>query len=291
MRKITNHKLSLRGDRVVQRSGRLRFEIFVLAGAVAATSCTPAVPQPIGSTRVITPAAAADSVATSVDYRRIEREVVVELNAARRDPAGYSTYLAELIPMFDGDVLRRPNHPVGVRTTEGAAAVREAVGALRAQAPEPPLSFAEGLAAAARELAVDEGRTGAVGHTGSDGSTPATRITRHGAWGVSYAQTLVVFSEGHLTERLYLFARSAILFDRSVEPVPTSRRVITIFPDERLRLDADGATKWTVLRASFAAVGNSFANAVAASRSKAKTIHVDGLGPVTLLHDANFEAP
>lgn len=104
-------------------------------------------------------------------------------------------------------------------------------------------------------------------------------------------QTLVVFSEGHLTERLYLFARSAILFDRSVEPVPTSRRVITIFPDERLRLDADGATKWTVLRASFAAVGNSFANAVAASRSKAKTIHVDGLGPVTLLHDANFEAP
>ena len=190
MRKITNHKLSLRGDRVVQRSGRLRFEIFVLAGAVAATSCTPAVPQPIGSTRVITPAAAADSVATSVDYRRIEREVVVELNAARRDPAGYSTYLAELIPMFDGDVLRRPNHPVGVRTTEGAAAVREAVGALRAQAPEPPLSFAEGLAAAARELAVDEGRTGAVGHTGSDGSTPATRITRHGAWGVSYAENV-----------------------------------------------------------------------------------------------------
>ncbi|HWH50130.1 MAG TPA: CAP domain-containing protein [Gemmatimonadaceae bacterium] len=180
----------MRGDRFVQRSGRARFEAFALIAAAAATSCTLAVPQPADSTRALTPAAAADSLSSAVDYRRIEREVAVELNAARRDPGSYSMYLAELIPMFDGDVMRRPNHPVGVRTTEGAAAVREAVGALRAQAAEPPLAFAQGLAAAARELAVDEGRTGAVGHTGADGSTPATRIARHGAWSVSYAENI-----------------------------------------------------------------------------------------------------
>ena len=190
VRKITSQELSLRGDRLVQRSGRARLVLFVFTAGAAATSCTLAVPQPIDSTRALTPAAAADSLSTSVAYRRIEREVVVELNAARRDPAGYAAYLAELIPMFDGNVLRRPNHPVGVRTVEGAAAVREAVGALRAQAPEPQLSFVQGLATAARDLAVDQGRTGAVGHTGSDGSTPATRISRHGAWGVSYAENI-----------------------------------------------------------------------------------------------------
>jgi uncharacterized protein YkwD len=188
--KITAHQLSLRGDSFVQRSGRVRFQVFILVGSLAVASCTLAVPRPVDSTSAMTPAAAADSLSTSVDYRRIEREVVVELNAARRDPAGYATYLAELIPLFDGNVLRRPDHPVGIRTTEGAAAVREAVAALRAQSPEPPLSFAQGLAAAARDLAVDEGRTGAVGHTGSDGSTPATRISRHGAWGVSYAENI-----------------------------------------------------------------------------------------------------
>jgi uncharacterized protein YkwD len=190
VRKVTGDELSLRGDRFVQRSGRARFAAFALAAAAAAASCTLAVPPPTDSTRALTPAAAADSLSTAVDYRRIEREVVVELNAARRDPASYATHLAELIPMFDGDVMRRPNHPVGVRTTEGAAAVREAVGALRAQIAEPPLAFAQGLAAAARELAVDEGRSGAVGHTGSDGSTPATRIARHGAWSVSYAENI-----------------------------------------------------------------------------------------------------
>ena len=190
MRKVTRPTLSLGGDRFVQRSGRARLVLATLIVATAATSCSLGVPQPVASTRVLTPAAAADSLSTSVDYRRVEQEVVAELNAARRDPAGYASYLAELIPMFDGDILRRPNHPVGIRTIEGAAAVREAVGALRAQAAEPPLSFAQGLAAAARDLALDEGRTGAVGHTGSDGSTPATRIARHGAWGVSYAENI-----------------------------------------------------------------------------------------------------
>jgi uncharacterized protein YkwD len=162
----------------------------VLALLLGASACALAIPSPPASGAVVTPAMAAESVTTSVDYRRVEREVVVELNAVRRDPAGYAANLEQLIPLFDGNVLRRSNHPVGTRTTEGPAAVREAVAALQAQTPEPPLAFAEELAAAARDLAVDQERTGAVGHTASDGSTPASRIARRGKWNVSYSENV-----------------------------------------------------------------------------------------------------
>ncbi|MFI5228695.1 MAG: CAP domain-containing protein [Gemmatimonadales bacterium] len=188
---VTKNELSLLGDSSVPCSGRVRLiQTGIIALILGASACAVGLPSLPTPSAVVTPATMAESVSTSVDYRRIEREVVTELNAVRRDPAAYSANLAQLIPLFDGNVVRRPNHPIGVRTTEGAAAVREAVAALRAQSPEPPLAFAEGLAAAARDLAVDQARTGAVGHTASDGSTPATRIARHGAWSVSYSENV-----------------------------------------------------------------------------------------------------
>lgn len=119
-----------------------------------------------------------------------ERALLAEHNAARTDPAGYAAHLEALLPLFDGSVLRRPGSRVGLQTNEGPNAVREAIRALRAQAPQPPLEWADGLWRAARDHVLDQGPRGATGHDGGDGSTMDTRIRRYGAWMSTAAENI-----------------------------------------------------------------------------------------------------
>jgi uncharacterized protein YkwD len=145
-------------------------------GTVPATS----VPAP-----ATTPAPRSDA-----DYRRIEREVLTELNLARSNPAAYASKIEQLLPLFNGNLRRQPGSNVSIRTQEGAAAVREAVDVLRRQPAVPTLSLSAGLSQAGGDLAADQARTGALGHTGSDGSSPGDRISRYGKWGVSYNENV-----------------------------------------------------------------------------------------------------
>jgi uncharacterized protein YkwD len=73
--------------------------------------------------------------------------------------------------------------------------VREAIAFLRLQEPLPPLSWSDGLWLAARDHALDQGRTGATGHDGSDGSTMITRIARYGRWLQTAAENIEYGSE------------------------------------------------------------------------------------------------
>jgi uncharacterized protein YkwD len=143
-----------------------------------------------GAVPTSAPATPAPSTSADVDYRRIEREILAELNAARSNPSAYATKLSQLLPLFEGTLLRRPGTRAAIRTQEGAAAVREAIDALHRQAAVPTLALSAGMSRAAGDLAADQGRTGHLGHTGSDGSDPGSRISRYGAWGVSYAENV-----------------------------------------------------------------------------------------------------
>lgn len=112
----------------------------------------------------------------------LERAVIAELNRMRSDPAGYAEVLDDLLPLFRGNVMHRPGSRVGMLTREGPAAVREAAAALRATSPLPLLRQEDGLSDAAREHARDQGPRGLTGHTGTDGSSTADRVGRHGTW-------------------------------------------------------------------------------------------------------------
>lgn len=109
-------------------------------------------------------------------------EVVHEINLARTQPSRYADILEDQLPLYNGLVLRRPGQP-GIATREGAAAVREAIRMMRAQQPLEPLTWSAGLAFAAADLVRSQGPAGGVGHTAPDGSTPRSRIERHGVWG------------------------------------------------------------------------------------------------------------
>jgi hypothetical protein len=115
------------------------------------------------------------------DWEGLARGLLTETNLLRRDPAGYARHLDAMLGRFDGPLLERPGRRF-LRTEEGAAAVREAIVALRRTRPMAALRWSSGLARAARDHVRDQGPAGGLEHRGSDGSRPAQRMGRHGAW-------------------------------------------------------------------------------------------------------------
>jgi uncharacterized protein YkwD len=154
---------------------------------VAVTSAACSGTGPIVGGTVTQPASA--PAAASVDYRRLEREVFAELNAARTNPQAYAANVSALLRYFEGNVLAVPGLP-RVRTYEGAAAVREAVNVLGRQTKVGSLSLSSGLSSAARDLVSDQSRTGSVGHISSDDASPGVRISRYGTWQTSYSENI-----------------------------------------------------------------------------------------------------
>jgi uncharacterized protein YkwD len=116
--------------------------------------------------------------------------VLAALNQARTSPSTAAKWLEELAGYYSGTRVKRPWWPITLQTTEGLAAVREAISAVRSQAPVPSLSMDASLVKAARDHANDQARTGAIGHTGSDGSTTQTRVNRYATWQVSIAENI-----------------------------------------------------------------------------------------------------
>ncbi len=127
----------------------------------------------------------------------LEAEIMRAMNRVRQDPPAYARDLEALLARFDGKVLRRDGRP-RLETTEGPSAVREAISALRHLSPRPALRPAGGLAHAARDHVRDQGPRGGVGHTGSDGSTTAGRVSRYGTWEVVVSENIAY---GPLTAR------------------------------------------------------------------------------------------
>jgi uncharacterized protein YkwD len=165
------------------------FRPHLLVTAALAAGCSgPPIATSVSSSAsgsVSTPAAS-----TAADYRRLEREIVDELNAARSNPRVYASNVSALLPYFSGKLLKRPGWPVPVQTAEGASAVREAVSAVQSQRAVPVMTASGALALAAMDLVNDESRTGNVGHSGSNGSTPDSRVSAHGTWGVSSSENV-----------------------------------------------------------------------------------------------------
>jgi len=109
----------------------------------------------------------------------LSRQVLAEINLARKNPAEYAGFLRKFRERFQGDCYRQTGRRPMVRTTEGVGAVDEAIRFLSRQKPLPPLAWSPGLAAAAADLVVDEGTNGATGHQGRESGGPEERIERH----------------------------------------------------------------------------------------------------------------
>jgi len=109
-----------------------------------------------------------------------ERQVLAELNFARANPFAYSLSLRTFRGWFHAANYMLPGSNQYVATREGTRVVDEAILFLSRQRPVPPVDLTPVLAHSAAILAVDQARSGAIGHAGSDGSSPADRSERSG---------------------------------------------------------------------------------------------------------------
>lgn len=87
--------------------------------------------------------------------------------------------MKEILTYFSGKVIHFPGNPVGLRLVEGSNSYKDAIKFLETQKPLPPLKWSPELANASRDHANDLSSKGSKGHTGTDGSTPASRIERY----------------------------------------------------------------------------------------------------------------
>jgi uncharacterized protein YkwD len=131
--------------------------------------------------RDASPAPAAAPMPTASYLSPVEAAVVAELNLARTDPKAYARYLREYRALIHGGVYEKPGE-TGVQLQEGTRAVDEAISFLEKRSPVVALEPSRGLSSAARAQAQDQGKSGATGHSGSDGSTPFDRMNRYGKW-------------------------------------------------------------------------------------------------------------
>lgn len=134
--------------------------------------------------------------------RSFETEVLAELNEMRRDPYAYSSSVAATRSRFDGKILKgRNKNEIDIATSEGVAAVNEAVAALRAAPAVGALAPSPLLARIASDLVVEQGRSGGLGHR-SNGRLPADRsIARGGGRFVSEVITYGHFDPASVIEQ------------------------------------------------------------------------------------------
>ncbi|HBG20210.1 MAG TPA: CAP domain-containing protein [Desulfobulbaceae bacterium] len=123
-------------------------------------------------TTLIAPAAAREEI--------LPEHVLDEINLARTEPQKYVEFLIELRKQFQDNSYLIPGTDVVVETTEGVAAVDEAVAFLADRKPIPPLVWSAGLAASAAELVREQSKSGVTGHDGKRSGGLSARTKRHG---------------------------------------------------------------------------------------------------------------
>ncbi|MBB5684586.1 CAP domain-containing protein [Sphingobium boeckii] len=106
--------------------------------------------------------------------------VIDEINFVRADPQAYADELRAYRELYQGNSVIFPDQDNGLRTYEGVSAVDEAIRFLERQPALPPLKRSALLDGSAGDHVRDQGRSGRVGHIGSDGLNPGQRLKRRG---------------------------------------------------------------------------------------------------------------
>jgi hypothetical protein len=130
--------------------------------------------------------------ARDADYLNgVEKDVILEMNMARSDPAKYAgLYIRPRLAFFQGNLFHGPGDTVATRTREGPGAVNQCIRTMTGMGSVPVLRPEPGLSLGARDHVNDTGASGRTGHTGGDGSTFTRRVSRYGSRGTIMGENI-----------------------------------------------------------------------------------------------------
>ena len=110
----------------------------------------------------------------------LEKDVIVELNKCRTNPARYADeVLVPYLKRMGDDGIYVDSQGLNIMTQEGRSAVQEAINALKSQKPLPMLLPNRNLSSAAADHCADQGPKGLTGHDSSDGTPFYQRMQQY----------------------------------------------------------------------------------------------------------------
>jgi len=122
--------------------------------------------------------------------QNLAMRVLAEINLARSEPRVYAGFLRDFRGRFRGKFYQLPGSTTRMQTSEGVKAVDEAIKFLDRQKKMSQLSWSDGLAVAAADLAVEQGQSGDTGHVGRQSHGMRERIEKHGQWEKSISENI-----------------------------------------------------------------------------------------------------
>lgn len=129
----------------------------------------------------------------TAEVTRCSEDICEMINRVRSDPPAFVFELEKHLELFVDDFVYRDvtgSQGVNIRTTEGKAAVREAIIFLKNASPMPKLNVSILLESAAVDHVHDLWANNLTTHEGSSGGSIAERIEKYASWSGSIAESI-----------------------------------------------------------------------------------------------------
>lgn len=122
-----------------------------------------------------------------------EQAILKEINEARANPLKYINYLESHKKKFTGNRITLPDGQI-ITTSEGIAAIDDAISFLKFLPKLEPYSLSKGLSIAAASQIADLMENSSLGHFGKDGKNLPQRLGKFGSYGNLTAENITYFA-------------------------------------------------------------------------------------------------